>query len=138
MRKYVSDLIANSQCILITENSYLFVNDFEKYTYKELFFQEQYEDGSKTNIKDIILNGESRILLGMMERNMVVYGYEPKLKEPAYRCHIFNEITRKKNFEEITTILDSFSKLDRPSREIILEECKRIHERRFLKSKAEG
>ncbi len=85
MRKFVKKLLDRSECVLATGHSFLFVTDFEKKKYKELFgefvFKENCESVFKENImkvsvSDIVLDSEWEEINALIKEGRVIFDYD--------------------------------------------------------------
>ena len=124
MREFVSKLVDNSECILQTDHSFLFVYDFDNFKYKELFFQELYENKKEKNVKNIIFNEEKQLIYSLIAKKQIVWRKEYIAQSSKGYCELANEILEKRTSNKISLILNEFEELSTEKQIYIIDECK--------------
>ena len=137
MRKIVKKLLDRTECILGTGYSFLFVTDFEKKKYKELYGEFTLHDGhSKVDASEVLLDSEWDEIKALMDEGRMVYGYDScwdnakEYKEMKYKLArkeaLENASISKPSEEKIVSL---YKKLDGESQMIILKLCEMLASR---------
>lgn len=105
MRKMIRRLVDNSECILSTGYSFLFVSDFEK----KKFIQKYEEDCLRVveglSAEKIILDEEWAEIRELIDKGEVIHGYDTDMDPNNIGwCKIMNRILSKR--KEASTITE--------------------------------
>ena len=132
MRKFVQKLLDRTECVLATGHSFLFVTNFEKRKYKELYCEFVFQEGS-VSVSDIILDSEWAEIKALIEEGRVIYGYDccwndakeyEKMKyKLAQKEASENAPFPKSSEDEFATL---YKNLDSESQMIILKLCEML------------
>ena len=137
MRKFVKKLLDRSECVLATGHSFLFVTDFEKKKYKELFGEFIFKEKEmKVGVSDIVLDSEWEEINALIKEGRVIFDYDYRwddaegCEEIRYKIAkkeaIENELCSKSSEEKFVSL---YKKLDGESQAIILKLCERLASR---------
>ena len=132
MRKFVQKLLDRTECVLATGHSFLFVTNFEKRKYKELYCEFVFQEGS-VSVSDIILDSEWAEIKALIEEGRVIYGYDccwndaKEYEEMKYKLAqkeaSENAPFSKSPEDEFATL---YKNLDSESQMIILKLCEML------------
>ena len=134
MRKFIKKLLDRSECVLATGHSFLFVTDFEKKKYKELFGEFVFKENiMKVGVSDIVLDSEWEEINALIKEGRVIFDYDYRwddaegCEEIRYKIAkkeaIENELCSKSSEEKFVSL---YKKLDGESQAIILKLCERL------------
>ena len=137
MRKFIKKLLDRSECVLATGHSFLFVTDFEKKKYKELFGEFVFKEKEmKVGVSDIVLDSEWEEINALIKEGRVIFDYDYRwddaegCEEIRYKIAkkeaIENELFFKSSEEKFVSL---YKKLDGESQAIILKLCERLASR---------
>lgn len=137
MRKFVKKLLDRSECVLATGHSFLFVTDFEKKKYKELFGEFVFKEKEmKVGVSDIVLDSEWEEINALIKEGRVIFDYDYRwddaegCEEIRYKIAkkeaIENELFSKSSEEKFVSL---YKKLDGESQMIILKLCEMLASR---------
>ncbi len=127
MRKFVSDLLSKTECILSTGYSFLFVTDIENKTYVELYEQRTLDEGFETDFKSILLDEEHEVINTMHRNHEIIRECDFDISDTIKHCRICNAVQAHKNELKAKEIINSFTHLSEKNQELVLKECKKIH-----------
>ena len=134
MRKFVKNLVDRSECVLATGQSFLFVTNFEKRMYKELFCESVFQEKSLgIKVSDIVFDSEWAEIKALIKEGLVIFDYDYRwddaegCEEIRYKIAkkeaIENELCSKSSEEKFVSL---YKKLDGESQAIILKLCERL------------
>ena len=137
MRKFLQKLLNRSECVLATGQSFLFVTNFEKRRYKELFCESVFQEKSLgIKVSDIVFDSEWAEIKALIKEGRVIFDYDYRwddaegCEEIRYKIAkkeaIENELCSKSSEEKFVTL---YKKLDSESQMIILKLCERLASR---------
>ena len=137
MRKFVKKLLDRSECVLATGHSFLFVTDFEKKKYKELFGEFVFKEKEmKVGVSDIVLDSEWEEINALIKEGRVIFDYDYRWDDAEGREEIRYKLAKKKEAEnkplpkssEVNEekFVSLYKKLDGESQAIILKLCERL------------
>ena len=140
MRKFVKKLLDRSECVLATGHSFLFVTDFEKKKYKELFGEFVFKEKEmKVGVSDIVLDSEWEEINALIKEGRVIFDYDYRWDDAEGREEIRYKLAKKKEAEnkplpkssEVNEekFVSLYKKLDGESQAIILKLCERLASR---------
>ena len=140
MRKFVKKLLDRSECVLATGHSFLFVTDFEKKKYKELFGEFVFKENiMKVGVSDIVLDSEWEEINALIKEGRVIFDYDYRWDDAEGREEIRYKLAKKKEAEnkplpkssEVNEekFVSLYKKLDGESQAIILKLCERLASR---------
>ena len=140
MRKFVKKLLDRSECVLATGHSFLFVTDFEKKKYKELFGEFVFKENiMKVSVSDIVLDSEWEEINALIKEGKVIYGYDYCLSDAEEYEKMKYKLAKKKEAEnkplpkssEVNEekFVSLYKKLDGESQMIILKLCEMLASR---------
>ena len=93
MRKFIKKLLDRSECVLATGHSFLFVTNFEKKKYKELFGEFVFKENiMKVGVSDIVLDSEWEEINALIKEGKVVFGYDDCLSDAEEYEKIFGDV----------------------------------------------
>lgn len=138
MRKFVKNLVDRSECVLATGYSFLFVTNFEKRRYKELFCESVFREKSlDIKVSGIVFDSEWAEIEALIKEGRVIFDYDYRwddaegceeirykiAKKEAKKEAIENELFSKSSEEKFVSL---YKKLDVESQAIILKLCERL------------
>lgn len=134
MRKFVQKMLDRTECILSTGHTFLFVTDFEKREYKELYCEFVFHDDYlNVSVSDILLDSEWDEIKVLVDEGRMVYGYyscwndAKEYEEMKYKLAqkeaSENAPFSKSSEDEFVTL---YKKLDSESQMIILKLCEML------------
>ena len=137
MRKFVKNLVDRSECVLATGQSFLFVTNFEKRMYKELFCESVFQEKSLgIKVSDIVFDSEWAEIKALIKEGRVIFDYDYRwddaegCEEIRYKIAkkeaIENELCSKSSEEKFVSL---YKKLDGESQMIILKLCEMLASR---------
>ena len=144
MRKFVKKLLDRTECVLGTGHSFLFVTNFEKKKYKELFGEFVFKENiMKVGVSDIVLDSEWEEINALIKEGKVIYGYDYCLSDAEEYEKMKYKLAKKKeaenkplpkslpksseeNEEKFASL---YKKLDGESQMIILKLCEMLASR---------
>ena len=137
MRKFLQKLLNRSECVLATGQSFLFVTNFEKRRYKELFCESVFQEKSLgIKVSDIVFDSEWAEIKALIKEGRVIFDYDYRwddaegCEEIRYKIAkkeaIENELCSKSSEEKFVSL---YKKLDGESQMIILKLCERLASR---------
>ena len=137
MRKFVKKLLDRTECVLGTGHSFLFVTNFEKKKYKELFGEFVFKENiMKVGVSDIVLDSEWEEINALIKEGRVIFDYDYRwddaegCEEIRYKIAkkeaIENELFSKSSEEKFVSL---YKKLDGESQMIILKLCEMLASR---------
>lgn len=140
MRKFVKKLLDRSECVLATGHSFLFVTDFEKKKYKELFGEFVFKENiMKVGVSDIVLDSEWEEINALIKEGRVIFDYDYRWDDAEGREEIRYKLAKKKEAEnkplpkssEVNEekFVSLYKKLDGESQMIILKLCEMLASR---------
>ena len=140
MRKFVKKLLDRSECVLATGHSFLFVTDFEKKKYKELFGEFVFKEKEmKVGVSDIVLDSEWEEINALIKEGRVIFDYDYRWDDAEGREEIRYKLAKKKEAEnkplpkssEVNEekFVSLYKKLDGESQMIILKLCEMLASR---------
>ena len=140
MRKFVKKLLDRSECVLATGHSFLFVTDFEKKKYKELFGEFIFKEKEmKVGVSDIVLDSEWEEINALIKEGRVIFDYDYRWDDAEGREEIRYKLAKKKEAEnkllpkssEVNEekFVSLYKKLDGESQMIILKLCEMLASR---------
>lgn len=140
MRKFVKKLLDRSECVLATGHSFLFVTDFEKKKYKELFGEFVFKEKEmKVGVSDIVLDSEWAEIEALIKEGRVIFDYDYRWDDAEGREEIRYKLAKKKEAEnkplpkssEVNEekFVSLYKKLDGESQMIILKLCEMLASR---------
>ena len=140
MRKFVKKLLDRSECVLATGHSFLFVTDFEKKKYKELFGEFVFKEKEmKVGVSDIVLDSEWAEIETLIKEGRVIFDYDYRWDDAEGREEIRYKLAKKKEAEnkplpkssEVNEekFVSLYKKLDGESQMIILKLCEMLASR---------
>lgn len=137
MRKFLQKLLDRSECVLATGQSFLFVTNFEKRRYKELFCESVFQEKSLgIKVSDIVFDSEWAEIKALIKEGRVIFDYDYRwddaegCEEIRYKIAkkeaIENELCSKSSEEKFVSL---YKKLDGESQMIILKLCEMLASR---------
>ena len=144
MRKFVKKLLDRSECVLATGHSFLFVTDFEKKKYKELFGEFIFKEKEmKVGVSDIVLDSEWEEINALIKEGRVIFDYDYRWDDAEGREEIRYKLAKKKEAENKLLpkslpqaskeneekFVSLYKKLDGESQMIILKLCEMLASR---------
>ena len=137
MRKFIKKLLDRSECVLATGYSFLFVTNFEKRRYKELFCESVFREKSlDIKVSDIVFDSEWAEIKALIKEGRVIFDYDYRwddaegCEEIRYKIAkkeaIENELCSKSSEEKFVSL---YKKLDGESQMIILKLCEMLASR---------
>lgn len=137
MRKFLQKLLNRSECVLATGQSFLFVTNFEKRRYKELFCESVFQEKSLgIKVSDIVFDSEWAEIKALIKEGRVIFDYDYRwddaegCEEIRYKIAkkeaIENELCSKSSEEKFVSL---YKKLDGESQMIILKLCEMLASR---------
>ena len=144
MRKFVKKLLDRSECVLATGHSFLFVTDFEKKKYKELFGEFVFKENiMKVSVSDIVLDSEWEEINALIKEGKVIFGYDDCLSDAEEYEKMKYRLAKKKEAENKLLpkslpqsseeneekFVSLYKKLDGESQMIILKLCEMLASR---------
>ena len=137
MRKFLQKLLDRSECVLATGQSFLFVTNFEKRRYKELFCESVFQEKSLgIKVSDIVFDSEWAEIKALIKEGRVIFDYDYRwddaegCEEIRYKIAkkeaIENELFSKSSEEKFVFL---YKKLDGESQMIILRLCEMLASR---------
>ena len=134
MRKFLQKLLGRTECVLATGQSFLFVTNFEKRRYKELFCESVFQEKSLgIKVSDIVFDSEWAEIKALIKEGRVIFDYDYRwddaegCEEIRYKIAkkeaIENELCSKSSEEKFVSL---YKKLDGESQAIILKLCERL------------
>lgn len=137
MRKFLQKLLNRSECVLATGQSFLFVTNFEKRRYKELFCESVFQEKSLgIKVSDIVFDSEWAEIKALIKEGRVIFDYDYRwddaegCEEIRYKIAkkeaIENELFSKSSEEKFVSL---YKKLDGESQMIILKLCEMLASR---------
>lgn len=144
MRKFVKKLIDRSECVLATGHSFLFVTDFEKKKYKELFGEFIFKEKEmKVGVSDIVFDSEWEEINALIKEGKVIFGYDDCLSDVEEYEKMKYKLAKKKEAENKLLskslpqaskeneekFVSLYKKLDSESQMIILKLCEMLASR---------
>ena len=100
MRKFVKKLLDRSECVLATGHSFLFVTDFEKKKYKELFSEFVFKEKKMTvGVSDIVLDSEWEEINALIKEGKVIFDYDYCLSDAEEYEKMKYKLAKKKEAE---------------------------------------
>lgn len=137
MRKFIKKLLDRSECVLATGHSFLFVTDFEKKKYKELFGEFVFKEKEmKVGVSDIVLDSEWAEIETLIKEGRVIFDYDYRWDDAEGCEEIRYKIAKKEASENASFSKSSedefvtlYKKLDSESQMIILKLCEMLASR---------
>ena len=140
MRKFLQKLLDRTECVLGTGHSFLFVTNFEKKKYKELFGEFVFKENiMKVGVSDIVLDSEWEEINALIKEGRVIFDYDYRwddaegCEEIRYKIAkkeaIENELFSKSSEVNEEKFVSLYKKLDGESQAIILKLCERLASR---------
>ena len=137
MRKFLQKLLDRSECVLATGYSFLFVTNFEKKKYKELFCESVFREKSlDIKVSGIVFDSEWAEIEALIKEGRVIFDYDYRwddaegCEEIRYKIAkkeaIENELFSKSSEEKFVFL---YKKLDGESQMIILRLCEMLASR---------
>ena len=137
MRKFLQKLLDRTECVLATGHSFLFVTNFEKRRYKELFCESVFQEKSLgIKVSDIVFDSEWAEIKALIKEGRVIFDYDYRwddaegCEEIRYKIAkkeaIENELCSKSSEEKFVSL---YKKLDGESQMIILKLCEMLASR---------
>ena len=137
MRKFLQKLLNRSECVLATGQSFLFVTNFEKRRYKELFCESVFQEKSLgIKVSDIVFDSEWAEIKALIKEGRVIFDYDYRwddaegCEEIRYKIAkkeaIENELCSKSSEAKFVSL---YKKLDGESQMIILKLCEMLASR---------
>ena len=137
MRKFLQKLLNRSECVLATGQSFLFVTNFEKRMYKELFCESVFREKSlDIKVSGIVFDSEWAEIEALIKEGRVIFDYDYRwddaegCEEIRYKIAkkeaIENELCSKSSEEKFVSL---YKKLDGESQMIILKLCEMLASR---------
>ena len=137
MRKFLQKLLDRSECVLATGQSFLFVTNFEKRMYKELFCESVFQEKSLgIKVSDIVFDSEWAEIKALIKEGRVIFDYDYRwddaegCEEIRYKIAkkeaIENELFSKSSEVNEEKFVSLYKKLDVESQAIILKLCERL------------
>ena len=140
MRKFVKKLLDRTECVLATGHSFLFVTNFEKRRYKELFCESVFlEKSLDIKVSGIVFDSEWAEIEALIKEGRVIFDYDYRwddaegCEEIRYKIAkkeaIENELFSKSSEVNEEKFVSLYKKLDGESQAIILKLCERLASR---------
>ena len=137
MRKFLQKLLGRTECVLATGYSFLFVTNFEKKKYKELFCESVFREKSlDIKVSGIVFDSEWAEIEALIKEGRVIFffffcwddaeGCEEIRYKIAKKEAIENELFSKSSEEKFVFL---YKKLDGESQMIILRLCEMLASR---------
>ena len=140
MRKFLQKLLDRSECVLATGYSFLFVTNYEKKKYKELFCESVFREKSlDIKVSGIVFDSEWAEIEALIKEGRVIFDYDYRwddaegCEEIRYKIAkkeaIENELFSKSSEVNEEKFVSLYKKLDGESQAIILKLCERLASR---------
>ena len=137
MRKFLQKRLGRTECVLATGYSFLFVTNFEKKKYKELFCESVFREKSlDIKVSGIVFDSEWAEIEALIKEGRVIFDYDYRwddaegCEEIRYKIAkkeaIENELFSKSSEEKFVSL---YKKLDGESQMIILKLCEMLASR---------